>query len=154
MASRILFILATFRLVLAASSPTAETTSITTSADPSVLTSDLSSLPECGMKCISIAGKKIGCASTDLECMCSQSDPFADHFEQCLGDECTIKIFKSLWDVRQQICDVVKSSSNFAALASASAVIASDVSQETGSGAQHLTRAGILGAIAWGALLM
>ncbi|KAF5564578.1 hypothetical protein FPHYL_4679 [Fusarium phyllophilum] len=127
MASRILFILTTFRLVLAASSPTAETTSITTSADPSVLASDLSSLPECGMKCISTAGKKIGCASTDLEC---------------------------LWDVRQQICDAVKSSSNFAALASASAVIASDMSQETGSGAQHLTRAGLLGAVAWGALLM
>ncbi|KAH7204845.1 uncharacterized protein BKA55DRAFT_657962 [Fusarium redolens] len=154
MAFRILLILATFPLFLAASSTTAETTSATTSTDPSALPSDISSLPDCGIKCLSTAGKEIGCAGTDLECMCSQSDAFADHFEQCLKNECTIKIFKNLWDVRQQICDAVKGSSNSAALASASAVIASDTSQETGSGSERLTHAGILGAIAWGALIM
>ncbi|KAF4419083.1 cfem domain-containing [Fusarium acutatum] len=154
MASRILVILATFQLVSAASSTTAVTTSATTSADSSVLASDISSLPDCGIKCISTAGKRIGCAGTDVECMCSHSDAFADHFERCLGNECTIKIFKNLWDVRQQICDAVTSSSNSAALASASAVIASDISQETRSGAESLACAGILGAITWGALVI
>ncbi|KAF5656112.1 cfem domain-containing protein [Fusarium circinatum] len=154
MASRNLLILAAFRLVLAASSTTADTTSATTATDPFVLASDLSSVPDCGIKCIWTSGKKIGCAGTDLECMCSHSDAFADHFEQCLGNECTIKIFKSLWDVRQQICDAVKGSSDSAALASASAVIASDMSQETGNGAERLTRAGILGGITWGALVI
>ncbi|KAF5718292.1 cfem domain-containing protein [Fusarium mundagurra] len=154
MASRVLLCLATFQLVLAASSTTAQTTSATTSTDPSVLASDLSSVPDCGLKCISIAGKEIGCAGTDLECMCSHSDAFADHFERCLGNECTIKIFKNLWDVRQQICDAVKTSSNSAALASASAVIASSISQGTRSSAERLACAGILGAITWGALFV
>ncbi|KAI3576707.1 hypothetical protein IWW34DRAFT_746778 [Fusarium oxysporum f. sp. albedinis] len=154
MAFRIFLILATFLLFLAASSTTAETTSATTSTDPSALPSDISSLPDCGIECLSTAGKEIGCAGTDLECICSQSDAFADSFEQCLKNECTIKIFKNLRGVRQQICDAVKGSSNSAALASASAVIASDTSQETGSGAERLTHMGILSAIAWGALIM
>ncbi|KAF5648674.1 cfem domain protein [Fusarium sp. NRRL 52700] len=148
MVYRILLILAALGLVLAASSTTTETTSATTSTDPSVLASDLSAVPECGIKCIWTSGMKIGCAGTGLECMCSHSDAFADHFQQCLGNDCTIKIFKSLWDVRQQICDAVKSSSNSAALASASAVIASDMD----NGAERLTRAGILGATTWAAL--
>ncbi|KAM5521550.1 uncharacterized protein FRV6_16447 [Fusarium oxysporum] len=154
MAFRIFLILATFLLFLAASSTTAETTSATTSTDPSALPSDISSLPDCGIECLSTAGKEIGCAGTDLECICSQSDAFADSFEQCLKNECTIKIFKNLRGARQQICDAVKGSSNSAALASASAVIASDTSQETGSGAERLTHMGILSAIAWGALIM
>ncbi|KAF4949269.1 hypothetical protein FGADI_9040 [Fusarium gaditjirri] len=150
---RILLVLAPF-LLLAASSTTAETSRATASIDPSALPSDLSSLPECGIECLSTAGKEIGCAGTDVECMCSHSDPFADHFEQCLKNKCTIKIFKSLWDVRQEICDAAQGSSNSAALASASAVIASDMAQETESGAKHLNYAGILGAIAWGALII
>ncbi|KAJ9414815.1 hypothetical protein QL093DRAFT_2449288 [Fusarium oxysporum] len=154
MAFRILLILATFLLFLAASSTTAETITATTSTDRSALPSDISSLPDCGIECLSTAGKEIGCAGTDLECICSQSDAFADSFEQCLKNECTIKIFKNLRGVRQQICDAVKGSSNSAALASASAVIASDTSQETGSGAERLTHVGILSAIAWGALIM
>ncbi|CVL04031.1 hypothetical protein FPRO06_11024 [Fusarium proliferatum] len=154
MASCILLILAALRLVIAASSTATETTSATTSTNPSVIASDLSSLPGCGLKCISTAGKKVGCAGTDLECMCSHSDAFADHFLKCLGNECTIKIFKNIWDVDQQICDAVKRSSNSVALASASAVIASDMSQKTESGAERLTCAGILSAITWGALLI
>ncbi|VTT59643.1 unnamed protein product [Fusarium fujikuroi] len=99
MASCILLILAALRLVIAASSTATETTSATTSTNPSVIASDLSSLPGCGLKCILTAGKKIGCAGTDLECMCLHSDAFADHFLECLGNECTIKIFKNIWDV-------------------------------------------------------
>ncbi|CVL06993.1 uncharacterized protein FMAN_16236 [Fusarium mangiferae] len=154
MAYHILLSLATFWLVLATSSSTTETTRATTSTDSSILASDVSSVPDCGIECIFTAGKKIGCAGTNLECMCSHSDAFADHFEECLKNECTSKIFKNLWDVRQQICDAVKGSSNPAALASASAVIASDLSQEKGSGAERLAYVGILGAFAWGALVI
>ncbi|RKL11814.1 hypothetical protein BFJ71_g295 [Fusarium oxysporum] len=61
MAFRILLILATFLLFVAASSTTAETITATTSTDRSALPSDISSLPDCGIECLSTAGKEIGC---------------------------------------------------------------------------------------------
>ncbi|KAF4337923.1 cfem domain protein [Fusarium beomiforme] len=137
-----------------AASSTAETASATSSIDSSALPSTIASLPDCAIDCLSKSGKEVGCAGTDLECMCSKNDAFADHFDPCLGDECTIKIFKSLYGVRDQVCAAVNGSSDSAALASASAMIASDVPEETGSGAKRLRHTGILGAIAWGALIM
>ncbi|KAH8892241.1 hypothetical protein GQ53DRAFT_746176 [Thozetella sp. PMI_491] len=80
----VLILSAAFSFAMAAS-PSTTTATTATSIPASALPSLVAELPACTAGCFPTVGIEIGCATTDLKCMCSQPSVFEAHMATCMS---------------------------------------------------------------------
>ncbi|TVY65015.1 hypothetical protein Focb16_v015434 [Fusarium oxysporum f. sp. cubense] len=154
MSFRNVFVLGAISVLSMVASSNAATTTTTSDVAATALPSLVDSLPSCATKCFATVGGEIGCKTTDLKCMCDQDDVFKAHWGTCVRKECKDKEFNQALDTRDDICAAMSKKPDSAAVESASSVIEAHSPEETGSGAGRLMPASVVGAIAFGAMMI
>ncbi|KAJ2982833.1 hypothetical protein NUW58_g4858 [Xylaria curta] len=140
-----------FSLVVATAAATTSTATSTATIAASALPSLVSSLDDCAADCLPLVGTEVGCAPTDVECICSDVDAFRAHLGTCMKSK---KCFSTdEIDLASDICTAVSKGPDAKIFASASSVIAHKVPEATKNAAVHMEfSAGIIAAAAMGAI--
>lgn len=135
----------------ATSSPTTSTAASPSSGSAS--TTDLpgliNQLPRCALPCLESGAETIGCAVSDLTCLCSNSERLVTSVGGCiLTAGCSTDDISKAADIAPQICSDVNDNPNASEIASASNLIADALSTSSTTSGNAAARTDVaMGAI-------
>ncbi|KAH8668697.1 hypothetical protein BX600DRAFT_510766 [Xylariales sp. PMI_506] len=127
---------------------------VATAASNQTLTELVSQLPTCALSCFETGAAAANCTTTDFACLCGTgSSVFKQSAGICLltGGDCSTNETSSVETLAGEICSEVNDNPSSTDVASASALVASEIASATSSNFAAATPAvgfGIMGAAA------